>query len=155
MSHDASHITPKNVTECEFTFSYSANLSNIGLIRDDVLSLDDYARLDEEKKDSLIIIITELMTNAIKHGSNQDEQKNVFLGLTFTSKSVFCIIEDSGTGFDRSTIPDPTLPEYIHREHGRGIFITEHLADEVRYECVHDIMRIIVMIGTTHQNAKK
>ena len=115
-------------------------------MRKDLLSLESFTVLDEEKKDALLIIITELMTNAIKHGSKQDEQKDVFLGLTFNVETVFCIIEDKGSGFERSTIPDPTLPEYILREHGRGIFITEHLADEVRYQYADNTMRIIVKL---------
>ena len=146
MAHDSSHITPNNVSECAFTFSYSANLSNISTVRKDLLSLESFTVLDEEKKDALLIIITELMTNAIQHGSKQDELKDVFLGLTFNAETVFCIIEDKGSGFERSTIPDPTLPEYILREHGRGIFITEHLADEVRYEYTENTMRIIVKL---------
>lgn len=154
MSDNTSHNTPKTVSECAFTFSYSSKLSNIAIIRQDILSLGIIATMDEEEKDTLIIIITELMTNAIKHGNNQDEQKEVFLGLTFNAESVYCIIEDQGPGFDRASIPDPTLPEFIHREHGRGIFITEHLADEVRYEYNQDIMRIIVIIGRTDKNAK-
>ena len=146
MLDESSHITPTNVAECEFRFSYSANLSNIGIVRRDILSLNSYSSLDEKKQDSLIIIITELMTNAIKHGSKQDEQKDVLLGLSFNADSVFCIIEDQGLGFDRSMIPDPTLPAYIHRDHGRGIFITEHLADEVRYLHADNTMRIIVKL---------
>lgn len=154
MSENTSHTIPKTAEECAFTFSYSANLSNISAVRKDILSLEAYAGLDVEKKDALIIIITELITNAIKHGSNQEDEKYVFLGLTFNAESVYCIVEDQGPGFDRASIPDPTLPEYILREHGRGIFITEHLADEVRYEYAVDTMRIIVMIGRTDKNAK-
>ena len=37
----------------------------IGIIRNDVLALNEYQLLDDEKRDALIIIITEMMTNAI------------------------------------------------------------------------------------------
>jgi serine/threonine-protein kinase RsbW len=118
----------------------------IGIIRNDVLALNEYQLLDDEKRDVLIIIITEMMTNAIKHGSLGIRNALVRLGISKIKDTVICIFEDSGPGFDRSSIPDPTLPAYIHRDHGRGIFITEHLANEVRYLYADNTMRIIVKL---------
>ena len=145
MSSNASSY-PKSAFECSFTRTYHADLSLIGIIRNDVLALKEYQLLDDDKRDALIIIITEMMTNAIKHGSLGIENALVILGVSNIEDTVICIFEDSGPGFDRSTIPDPTLPAYIHRDHGRGIFITEHLADEVRYLHADNTMRIIVKL---------
>jgi len=118
----------------------------IGIIRNDILALNEYQSLNDEKRDALIIIITEMMTNAIKHGSRGIENALVILGVSKIEDTLICIFEDSGPGFDRSTIPDPTLPAYIHRDHGRGIFITEYLADEVRYLHAENTMRILVKL---------
>lgn len=148
MSSNASSY-PKSAFECSFSKAYHADLSMIKIIRNDVLALNEYQLLGNEQRDALIIIITEMMTNAIKHGSYGIENALVILGVSKVEDTVICIFEDSGPGFDRSTIPNPTLPAYIYRDHGRGIFITEHLADEVRYEYIHDIMRITVIIGKT------
>jgi serine/threonine-protein kinase RsbW len=137
---------PQSAIECTFSKSYEAELSLIGIIRNDVLSLNEYQSLDDEKRDSLIIIITEMMTNAIKHGSHGINDAHVRIGISKLDHSVICIFEDSGPGFNRSNIPDPTLPEYIHREHGRGIFITEHLAEAVQYVYDDNTMRIIVKL---------
>jgi serine/threonine-protein kinase RsbW len=137
---------PKSAVECSFSRTYHADLSMIGIIRNDVHALNEYQLLDDEKRDALIIIITEMMTNAIKHGSRGIENALVILGISKIEDTLICIFEDSGPGFDRSSIPDPTLPAYIHRDHGRGIFITEHLADEVRYLHADNSMRIIVKL---------
>jgi len=118
----------------------------IGIIRNDILALKEYQSLNDEKRDALIIIITEMMTNAIKHGSRGIENALVILGVSKIEDTLICIFEDSGPGFDRSTIPDPTLPAYIHRDHGRGIFITEYLANEVRYLHSDNTMRILVKL---------
>lgn len=118
----------------------------IGIIRNDILALKEYQSLNDEKRDALIIIITEMMTNAIKHGSRGIENALVILGVSKIEDTLICIFEDSGQGFDRSTIPDPTLPAYIHRDHGRGIFITEYLANEVRYLHSDNTMRILVKL---------
>ena len=145
MSSNASSY-PKSAFECSFSRTYHADLSMIGIIRNDVLALKEYQLLDDDKRDALIIIITEMMTNAIKHGSLGIENALVILGVSNIEDTVICIFEDSGPGFDRSTIPDPTLPAYLHRDHGRGIFITEHLADEVRYLHADNTMRLIVKL---------
>jgi serine/threonine-protein kinase RsbW len=137
---------PKSAIECSFSRTYDADLSMIGIIRNDILALKEYQSLNDEKRDALIIIITEMMTNAIKHGSRGIENALVILGVSKIEDTLICIFEDSGPGFDRSTIPDPTLPAYIHRDHGRGIFITEYLADEVRYLHADNTMRIIVKL---------
>lgn len=144
MSDDATY--PKSAVECSFTRTYAANLSLIGVIRNDVLALKEYQSLDSEMQDTLMIIITEMMTNAIKHGSKEHHLASVSLGLSISDIQIICIFEDSGPGFDRSTIPDPTLPEYLHRDHGRGIFITEHLATTVQYLYKDNTMRIIVTL---------
>lgn len=137
---------PKSAIECSFSRTYDADLSMIGIIRNDILALKEYQSLNDEKRDALIIIITEMMTNAIKHGSRGIENALVILGVSKIEDTLICIFEDSGPGFDRSTIPDPTLPAYIHRDHGRGIFITEYLADEVRYLHADNTMRILVKL---------
>lgn len=146
MANKHSHSNPGSIAECDHTFTYPADISIIRLLRDDVLALSACKEFQTELIDALLIIITELMTNAIKHGSVDIPNGKVSLGIHFENPRITCIIEDNGPGFERSSIPDPTLPEYIHREHGRGIFITEHLAKEVRYEYEHNTMRILVIL---------
>ena len=67
----------------------------IGIIRNDVLALKEYQLLDDDKRDALIIIITEMMTNAIKHGSLGIENALVILGVSNIEDTVICIFEDS------------------------------------------------------------
>ncbi len=146
MDRNPSHSKPQSITECEYAFTYPADISIIRLLRDDVLALSACKEYQTELIDALLIIVTELMTNAIKHGSVDIPHGKVSIGIHFALPRITCIIEDNGPGFERSSIPDPTLPEYIHREHGRGIFITEHLAKDVRYEYEHNTMRILVTL---------
>jgi serine/threonine-protein kinase RsbW len=37
-------------------------------------------------------------------------------------------------GFDPESIPDPTAPENLLKENGRGVFLMKNLADEVNFE---------------------
>lgn len=80
----------------------------------------------------ILIAVTEAVENAIKHGNNNESQKEVTVtfesgpsGLTFT-------IADQGHGFDFNAISDPTQ-ENINPDQGRGIYLMKSLADEVNF----------------------
>ena len=47
----------------------------------------------------------------------------------------FCFnIRDKGVGFDYKNLPDPTSPENIEKENGRGIYLMKSLAEAVEFE---------------------
>jgi serine/threonine-protein kinase RsbW len=47
----------------------------------------------------------------------------------------FCFtVKDNGRGFDFDNLPDPTSPENIEKENGRGIFLMRSLADEIEFD---------------------
>ena len=64
------------------------------------------------------------------------KQKNVAKMMQFYCKmKQFCFnIIDQGKGFDFMNLPDPTAPENLLKENGRGIFLMKNLADEVIFE---------------------
>src|SRR2546430_5079353 len=42
-------------------------------------------------------------------------------------------VTDEGNGFDPAGVPDPTLPERLEREDGRGLFVLRSLVDQVAF----------------------
>ena len=42
-------------------------------------------------------------------------------------------VKDEGNGFDYDGLPDPTLPENLEKENGRGVFLMKNLADEITF----------------------
>ncbi len=42
-------------------------------------------------------------------------------------------VVDDGHGFDTSRLPDPTHPDNLEREYGRGLFVIRHLVDDVAF----------------------
>ena len=40
----------------------------------------------------------------------------------------------SGEGFDYSYIPDPTLPDNIEKDAGRGLYLMKTLSDDLIFE---------------------
>lgn len=83
---------------------------------------------------TILIAVTEAVNNAILHGNKNNPQKNVYLKFA-DGPTAFCFtIEDEGNGFDFTTLPDPTAPENIEKENGRGIFLMKNLSDDLEFE---------------------
>mgnify|MGYP001106024969 CR=1 FL=1 len=87
--------------------------------------------IKEDYYGNVLIAVTEAVNNAIQHGNNQDANLSVDVAVG-DKESDFCFsIQDQGKGFDFDNLPDPTSPENIEKENGRGIFLMRSLAEEV------------------------
>ena len=83
---------------------------------------------------NVLIAVTEAVNNAIQHGNKESGALTVDLYVG-DKETDFCFcIEDSGKGFDFRSLPDPTSPENIELENGRGIYLMKSLAEEVEFE---------------------
>jgi serine/threonine-protein kinase RsbW len=89
--------------------------------------------LEAERFVNLQIASSEAVINAIVHGNKENPQKKVFTEISHNSIAITVIIQDEGSGFDLSKLPDPTSEENIFKESGRGIFIIRSLVDE--FDC--------------------
>jgi len=90
--------------------------------------------VNEDFYGNVLIAVTEAVNNAIEHGNGKvvTTEVKVVVG---DNPSEFCFnVKDQGRGFDFDHLPDPTAPENILKENGRGIFLMKNLADEVVYE---------------------
>lgn len=83
---------------------------------------------------NVLIAVTEAVNNAILHGNKNVSNASVYIKSASNDISFLFSIEDEGNGFDFLTLPDPTAPENIEKENGRGIFLMKNLADEVEFE---------------------
>ena len=88
----------------------------------------------EENYGNVLIAVTEAVNNAIQHGNKVSETLTVEINVGDTEQTFCFSVEDQGNGFDFEHLPDPTAPENILKENGRGIFLMKNLADEVRFE---------------------
>jgi serine/threonine-protein kinase RsbW len=90
--------------------------------------------VNEDAYGNVLIAVTEAVNNAIQHGNQLDKSLSVsiFVG---DSSNEFCVnVKDEGSGFDFTNLPDPTSPDNIEKENGRGIFLMRSLADEVEFD---------------------
>jgi serine/threonine-protein kinase RsbW len=79
--------------------------------------------------------LREALANAILHGNGSDHQKRVELSCyRHSDGSVTLVVRDEGPGFSLEGLPDPTAPENVYRDGGRGIYLIRHFMDEVEFD---------------------
>jgi serine/threonine-protein kinase RsbW len=78
--------------------------------------------------------ISEAVNNAILHGNKLDPEKKVFIRLNLFENQLHVEVEDEGEGFCDTVLFDPTTPENIKCEQGRGIFILRQVSDELVFK---------------------
>jgi serine/threonine-protein kinase RsbW len=79
---------------------------------------------------SMQMVISELCINAVRHGNCGDPSKKVIVIYTISSQKLHVVIQDEGTGYNPAAVPDPTLPENIHKSSGRGLSTAVRYSDE-------------------------
>lgn len=96
-----------------------------------ILSSMDSCGYTDDAIRKMKISLTELIVNAILHGNKKDFAKKVIMGhIVDKSKAVISIM-DEGSGFNPDNVPDPTLPENLVKDCGRGLFIVRHYVDSL------------------------
>jgi serine/threonine-protein kinase RsbW len=80
------------------------------------------------------LALEEALVNAIKHGNRLDPSKKVHIQARINTKKVEITIEDEGPGFNRSSVPDPTIAENIEKCSGRGILLIESYMTSVTWD---------------------
>jgi len=96
-------------------------------------SISDSVNVSQDIYANILVGVTEAVKNAVIHGNDLDPQKNVTITYSVEDKFIQFVVTDLGDGFDHYSVPDPTLPENIEKESGRGLFLMNCLADEVVY----------------------
>jgi anti-sigma regulatory factor (Ser/Thr protein kinase) len=81
------------------------------------------------------LALGEALNNAVVHGNRLNRQKLVQVRCRCESgKGVSIVVKDQGQGFNANAVPDPTAPENIGADHGRGIWLMKSVMDEVSFE---------------------
>lgn len=91
----------------------------------------------DESISAIDLAVRESVANAVKHGNKFDDAKPVEITFTRSREGFGITVRDFGTGFRPADIPDPTNPENLMKESGRGILFMRSFMDEVEWTC-HD-----------------
>ena len=77
--------------------------------------------------------LAEALGNAIRYGTGEDPDRVVRVRVELGRGFVRIHVVDDGRGFDTRRLPDPTHPDNLEREYGRGLFVIKHLVDDVAF----------------------
>jgi serine/threonine-protein kinase RsbW len=90
------------------------------------------------------VALAEAISNAILRGNAATGGRRVRVRAVVTDDEVVFDVVDEGPGFDLGAArPDPTEPENLLREDGRGLFLMKRLMDRVeRFQSDGNVVRL-------------
>jgi len=91
-------------------------------------------QLPDEKLSDVLLAVTEATTNAIIHANKLDANKRVTIDVEVIDSKMIVKVKDEGEGFEPAEIPDPTEPENLLKDHGRGIYLMRVYMDDLEYK---------------------
>ena len=117
-------------------------------LREEFLSLLNENSIETGLKQSLLIVLQELVTNAMEHGNQFAANKKVYVNLIITDYNLHLVIKDEGTGFDwKSTLESEDLNLEDGSERGRGVIIANMIGDYLTYNQVGNEVHFIKQLG--------
>lgn len=107
--------------------------SNVRLVEQFILELNDELLLEESVLDRIMISITEVVNNGIIHGNKSDAGKMVHLSCTCYHDRLDFLVSDEGAGFLPEELPNPLDEDNLLKEGGRGVLIIRAMMDVVEF----------------------
>ena len=126
------------MTEPKYYLEIESTPNNLITVEEFVNYFSVELGLDQEKINWLLLAITEATTNAIIHGNKNNQLKMVRIYVYVDGSNLTVIIKDEGKGFDPSIVPDPTDPENLLKDSGRGLYLMRVYMDGLTYNQTTD-----------------
>ena len=93
----------------------------------------DDLQLTDQQRNCLTLSAAEAVSNSIVHGNKLDKNKKVAITVNTNESNIEIRFKDEGEGFVPEEVPDPTAPENILKDSGRGIHIMKSFLQELKY----------------------
>jgi serine/threonine-protein kinase RsbW len=102
--------------------------------------------IEEERMNGLLLSVTEATTNAIIHGNKCNLEKKVSINVSINGEKIIIKVKDQGKGFDPSKVPDPTEPQNLLKDSGRGVYLMKVYMDDLKYNVTPDGTETILIL---------
>ena len=126
------------MTEPKYYLEIESTPNNLITVEEFVNYFSVELGLDQEKINGLLLAITEATTNAIIYCNKNNQLKMVRIYVYVDGSNLTVIIKDEGKGFDPSIVPDPTDPENLLKDSGRGLYLMRVYMDGLTYNQTTD-----------------
>jgi len=130
-----------------YTKKFTSDPDNLVEVEEFITEVANEFYLDEEIKNNLSLSLSEAASNAMVHGNKLDPKKYVDIKITVSDDKIKVVIKDEGNGFDPSSVPDPTAPENLLKDSGRGIHIMKTFLKNMRYNFTDSGTEVILEIS--------
>jgi serine/threonine-protein kinase RsbW len=114
--------------------SVPSDLSSLSIVESLIDRVCGSLGVHEDAYGNILIAVTEAVNNAVIHGNQFNSLADIDVEVLDIDDRLCFTIKDKGNGFDFENLPDPTAPENIEKENGRGIFLIKNLADDLVFD---------------------
>lgn len=135
------------MNERTYSIEITSDPQNLITVEEFVSFLSAESNLNPDRLAGLLIAVTEATTNAIIHANKKNPEKLVNISATIDDDYLTIIVKDQGSGFDPDKIPDPTAPENLMKDSGRGLYLMRVYAEELNYNITPDGTETILKIN--------
>lgn len=116
-----------------FHLDLGSRFENIEIVQVALRHTLDELGVEEDARHWIDVAVREAVANAIKHGNAQNPDKKIHVDLLLEGDELVIRVEDEGSGFDPSSVPDPREPRNILQPNGRGILFMKKFMDDIQY----------------------
>ena len=120
------------MTAKRVSYTLDSSLHSVNTAEETAQLLAAKAGFDEDNCLRISMAVREAAVNAVLHGNAYDPGKKMTVAFENTGHALVITVTDEGRGLDVSKVPDPTTPENLLKQSGRGIFLMRSFMDEVR-----------------------
>jgi anti-sigma regulatory factor (Ser/Thr protein kinase) len=119
---------------CQINLVVPAVPASIQTVSEGVTQLLRTKQWPEDEIMKIDLALQEALANGIRHGCNNDPTKFVQCTVsTDPNGELLIVVRDPGPGFDPQAVPNPLDRANLFKGSGRGVFLINHLMDEVAY----------------------
>jgi len=119
---------------CEMNMVIPADFNSLGSVSVGIHGLLEQKGWSEDAVAHVELALQEALSNAIRHGCNNDSSKKVQCSVSFEETGeIVIVVRDPGPGFDPKAVPSPIEAENLLKPGGRGVFLINQLMDTVEF----------------------
>ncbi len=131
----------------KFYLEIESDPNNLIIVEEFVNYCSVELNINKEKISSLLLAVTEAVTNAIIHANKNDKSKLVKISVERKNQQLIITVKDQGNGFDPSKVPDPTIPENLLKDSGRGVYLMRFYTDELKFNITPEGTETILILN--------
>lgn len=118
-----------------FDLRIPADRTALTAVTDTLSDKLEQMHVPEDKQLEILLAVQEALTNALVHGCNNDASKEIRCRMErYADGRILIVVTDPGPGFVPARVPDPSHPDNLEADHGRGVYLIRHLMDKVLFE---------------------